>query len=57
MDLARNLKSETVSRLNPTQAYLIQVGQPVVDAIKLMRAGEPGGRRLKGTLYRIMQGT
>ena len=42
MDLARDLKSETVSRLNPTQAWLVQVTQPVGDAVKLMRERKVG---------------
>jgi signal-transduction protein with cAMP-binding, CBS, and nucleotidyltransferase domain len=37
MDLTRNLKSETVSRLHPSQPWLVQRGQPVADAVKLMR--------------------
>ena len=42
MDLARNLKSETVSRLYPTQPYAVQVTQPVADAVKLMREKKVG---------------
>ena len=42
MDLARNLKSETVSRLYPTQAYLVLPTQPVADAVKLMRDKKVG---------------
>ena len=42
MDLARNLKSETVSRLYPTQAYLVQPMQPIADAVKLMRDKKVG---------------
>src|SRR5207247_2933604 len=42
MDLARNLKSEPVSRLNPTQPWLVQATQPVADAIKLMRERKVG---------------
>jgi CBS domain-containing protein len=42
MDLARNLKSETVSRLYPTQPWLVQVGQSVADAVKLMREKKVG---------------
>jgi signal-transduction protein with cAMP-binding, CBS, and nucleotidyltransferase domain len=42
MDLARNLKSETVARLNPTQAWLIQATQTVADAVKLMREKKVG---------------
>src|SRR4051812_11171325 len=42
MDLARNLKSETVSRLNPTQPWLVQATQPVADAVKVMRERKVG---------------
>lgn len=42
MDLTRNLKSETVSRLNPTQPLLIQATQPVADAVKMMRDRKVG---------------
>ncbi len=42
MDLARNLKSETVARLYPSQPWLVQVGQPVADAVKLMREKKVG---------------
>jgi CBS domain-containing protein len=42
MDLARNLKSETVSRLHPSQPWLVQTTQPVADAIKLMREKKVG---------------
>jgi signal-transduction protein with cAMP-binding, CBS, and nucleotidyltransferase domain len=42
MDLTRNLKSETVSRLNPTQPWLIQTTQSVADAVKLMREKKVG---------------
>jgi signal-transduction protein with cAMP-binding, CBS, and nucleotidyltransferase domain len=37
MDLARNLKHETVSRLNPTPAWHVRPTQPVADAVTLMR--------------------
>lgn len=37
MDLARNLKSETVSRLHPSQPSVVQPTQAVADAVKLMR--------------------
>src|SRR5260370_14462990 len=37
MDLARNLKHETVSRLNPTSPWQVQPGQTVADAVQLMR--------------------
>src|SRR5688572_28235082 len=42
MDLARNLKSETVSRLHPTQAWIVQRNQPVADAVRLMREKRVG---------------
>jgi CBS domain-containing protein len=42
MDLARNLKSETVARLYPSQPWLVQAGQPVADAVKLMREKKVG---------------
>ena len=42
MDLARNLRSEPVSRLNPTQPWLVQDTQPVADAIKVMRERKVG---------------
>lgn len=42
MDLARNLKTETVSRLHPSQPWLVQVTQPLSDAIKLMREKKVG---------------
>jgi signal-transduction protein with cAMP-binding, CBS, and nucleotidyltransferase domain len=42
MDLTRNLKSESVSRLHPTQAWLVQPAQPVADAVKLMREKRVG---------------
>lgn len=42
MDLARNLKCETVSRLYPSQPWLVQATQPVADAIKLMRDKKVG---------------
>src|SRR6516162_3152579 len=37
MDLARNLRHETVARLNPTPAWSVQRTQTVADAIQLMR--------------------
>ena len=37
MDLARNLKHETVSRLNPTPAWHVRPTQTVADAVQLMR--------------------
>jgi CBS domain-containing protein len=42
MDLARNLKTETVSRLHPTQPWLVQATQSVTDAIRLMREKRVG---------------
>ena len=42
MDLARNLKSETVSRLHPSQPWLVQATQSVADAVKLMREKRVG---------------
>src|SRR5438128_5535542 len=42
MDLTRNLKTETVSRLHPTQAWLVQAAQPIADAVKLMREKKVG---------------
>src|SRR5256885_2297967 len=42
MDLGTDLKTETVSRLHPTQAWLVQLRQPVSDAIKLMREKKVG---------------
>jgi CBS domain-containing protein len=42
MDLPRNLKTETVSRLHPSQPWLVQAGQPVADAVKLMREKRVG---------------
>ncbi len=42
MDLARNLKSETVARLYPSQPWLVQATQPVADAVKLMRDKKVG---------------
>ena len=54
MDLTRNLRSETVSRLHPTQPWLTQRTQPVADAVKLMREKKVGcvlvcdGKRIVG---------
>jgi signal-transduction protein with cAMP-binding, CBS, and nucleotidyltransferase domain len=42
MDLARNLKHETVSRLNPTPAWHVHPTQPVADAVQLMRNKKVG---------------
>jgi CBS domain-containing protein len=54
MDLARNLRHETVARLTPTPAWYVQPGQPVADAVQLMRDRRVGcvlvceGRRIVG---------
>jgi CBS domain-containing protein len=54
MDLARNLKHETVSRLNPTAPWQVQPGQTVADAVQMMREKRVGcvlvceGRRIVG---------
>jgi CBS domain-containing protein len=42
MDLTRNLKGETVSRLYPSQPWIVQAAQPVADAVKLMRDKKVG---------------
>jgi CBS domain-containing protein len=42
MDLAHDLKHETVSRLHPSQPWLVQTTQPLSDAIKLMREKKVG---------------
>ena len=42
MDLTRNLKGETVSRLFPSQPWLVQATQPVADAVRLMREKKVG---------------
>lgn len=42
MDLTRNLKGETVSRLYPSQPWMVQPIQPVADAVKLMREKKVG---------------
>src|SRR5687768_11617513 len=42
MDLVRNLKSESVARLNPTQAHVVQPTQPIADAVKIMRERKVG---------------
>lgn len=42
MDLARNLKTETVSRLHPSQPCVVQAAQAVADAVKLMREKRVG---------------
>jgi CBS domain-containing protein len=54
MDLARNLKTETVSRLNPTAPWQVQPGQTVAEAVQMMRDKRVGcvlvceGRRIVG---------
>lgn len=54
MDLARNLKYETVARLNPTPAWSVQRGAAVADAVALMRDRRVGcvlicdGKRIAG---------
>ncbi len=42
MDLAKNLRIECVSRLNPTAPLQIPPGQTVADAVKLMRQNGVG---------------
>ncbi len=42
MDLARNLKIDSVSRLNPTPPYQVEPGQTVADAVILMREKNVG---------------
>lgn len=37
MDLARNLKTDCVSRLNPTPPWSVAPGQTVAEAVQLMR--------------------
>ena len=37
MDLAKNLKIDSVSRLNPSPPLRVQTAQPVAEAICLMR--------------------
>lgn len=54
MDLARTLKIESVSRLNPTPPWHVQAHQTVADAVELMRQKSVGcvlvceGRRMIG---------
>jgi len=54
MDLARNLKIDSVSRLNPTPPLQIGPRQPVAEAVALMRRANVGcvlvtqGQRLLG---------
>jgi CBS domain-containing protein len=42
MDLAKNLKIESVSRLNPTPPHQLRADQPVADAVALMRQHQVG---------------
>lgn len=42
MDLARNLKVESVSRLRPTPAWYVTAEQTVADAVALMRDKKVG---------------
>ena len=42
MDLARNLKIDSVSRLNPTPPYQVGPGQSVAEAAALMREKKVG---------------
>jgi CBS domain-containing protein len=42
MDLARNLKIDSVSRLHPTPPWQVAPGQPVTEAIALMRREQVG---------------
>jgi len=42
MDLARNLKIDSVSRLNPTPPYRVEPGQTVAQAVALMREKKVG---------------
>jgi CBS domain-containing protein len=42
MELARNLKIDSVSRLFPTLPYKIESGRPVADAVALMRREKVG---------------
>ena len=54
MDLARNLRHETVARLNPTPPWHVHADQTVADAVALMRERRVGcvlvcaGRRVVG---------
>jgi CBS domain-containing protein len=54
MDLARNLKSETVARLYPSQPWVVQASQPVADAVKLMREKKVGCVLVCDPLRRIV---
>jgi CBS domain-containing protein len=42
MDLARNLKVESVSRLNPNPPYQVRPSQTVAEAVALMRQEDVG---------------
>ena len=42
MDLAKNLKIDSVSRLNPGPPWMVGPGQPVADAVALMRREQVG---------------
>jgi CBS domain-containing protein len=42
MDLARNLKVESISRLNPTPPLQVEPDQTVADAVAVMRQGRVG---------------
>jgi CBS domain-containing protein len=42
MDLARNLKIDSVSRLQPTPPHQIEADRPVREAVELMRAQKVG---------------
>lgn len=42
MDLARNLKIESVSRLHPTPPWQIEPSQPIADAVRVMREQQVG---------------
>jgi CBS domain-containing protein len=42
MDLARNLKVESVSRLHPTPPWQVEPAQSVADAVRLMRDHKVG---------------
>jgi CBS domain-containing protein len=54
MDLAKNLKIDSVSRLHPTPPWHVSPGQTVAEAVALMRRAETGcllvceGQRLVG---------
>jgi signal-transduction protein with cAMP-binding, CBS, and nucleotidyltransferase domain len=42
MELARNLKVDSVSRLNPTPPWRVHPDQPVAEAVRLMRRHQVG---------------